>query len=365
MSSGRPLAQIDLGAIVHNYGEVRKLIGPWVDIIAMVKADAYGHGAPQVVRALEVAGCERFGVACLDEAADLAEHTDPTRLIVFGGIPPGDAQFAAGTGAEIVVFDRDLLSALDTAAEQQGTTVRVHLHIDTGMHRLGAAPSDASELLRFARALDHVETVAVCTHLAMAEDTGDPTTDKQLEIFSEACKSGHELAQHAANSAAILGCTPSHLSAVRPGLMLYGLAPSKELGAKAELRPAMTLTAPVIRVAEVGPGEGIGYGHTYRTKAATRVATVRIGYADGYPRALSNSGRVIIRGKSLPVIGRVCMDHIMIDATTVPDVAVGDSAVLWGADPPAAEMAELIDTISYELVSRVGTRVRRLHVNSE
>ncbi len=361
MSSGRPLAQIDLGAIAHNYGEVRKLVGPWVDIIAMVKADAYGHGAREVVRTLDALDCARFGVASLDEASDLSQVVDANRLIVFGGLPPSEAESAVSIGAEIVAFDRELLSALDSAAEQQGTTVRVHLHIDTGMHRLGADPADAADLLRFARALDHIETVAVCTHLAMAEDVDDETTTRQLEIFEAAGKSAHELARHAANSAAILSRPQTHMSAVRPGLMLYGLAPSAALGAKADLRPAMSLEAPVIRVAEVGPGEGIGYGHTYRTVAPTKVATVRIGYADGYPRSLSNKGRVLLRGSSVPVIGRVCMDHIMVDATNVPDARVGDRVVLWGAEPGAVEIAELAGTIGYELVSRVGPRVLRVH----
>lgn len=342
------------------------MVGPWVDIIAMVKADAYGHGAREVVVALGEAGCIRFGVASLDEVADLAEGADPgafdpTQLIVFGGILPTDADYAVSTGAEIVAFDRDVLGALDAAAAEQKRTVHVHLHIDTGMHRLGAPPDEAAELLRFARALDHVETTAICTHLAMAEATNDETTDRQLAAFDAACKSAGDLSRHVANSAAILARVDTHMSAVRPGLMLYGLAPSAELGRKADLRPAMTFDAPVIRVAEVGPGEGIGYGHTHRTDRATKVATLRCGYADGYPRVLSNLGRVMIHGRGCPVIGRVCMDHIMVDVTDAADVSVGDRAVLWGNDLPATEVADRAGTISYELVSRVGTRVGRVH----
>jgi alanine racemase len=366
LSSGRPLARIDLGAIVHNYGEVRKLVGPWVDIIAMVKADAYGHGAHEVVVALAEAGCNRFGVASLDEVADLAEGADPgafdpTQLIVFGGILPTDADYAVSIGAEIVAFDRDVLSALDAAAADQKRTVHVHLHIDTGMHRLGARVDEAADLLRFVRALDHVETAAICTHLAKAEAIDDRATDSQLAAFDTACKSAGELSRHVANSAAILARSDTHMSAVRPGLMLYGLAPTAELGAKADLRPAMTLDAPIIRVAEVGPEEGIGYGHTHWTDRATEVATVRCGYADGYPRILSNLGPVVIHGRRYPVIGRVCMDHIMVDVTGAADVSVGDRAVLWGEDPPVTEIADLAGTIGYELVSRVGTRVGRVH----
>jgi len=368
LSSGRPFARIDLGAITHNYGEVRKLVGPWVDIIAMVKADAYGHGAPQVVEALLEAECKRFGVAALDEAAALVDALgdtlDPSQLIVFGGILPADAEYAVSLGAEIIVFDRAVLSALDEAAAAAKRTVHVHLHIDTGMHRLGAAPEEAAELLRFTRALDHVETAAICTHLADAEAVDGATTDGQLAAFERACKSAGELARHCANSAAIISRTDTHLSAVRPGLMLYGLPPTAELGARVELRPAMTLDAPVIRVWEVGPGEGIGYGHSYRTDRVTRVATVRCGYADGYPRNLSNGAPVAIAGHTYPVIGRVCMDHLMVDVTGADDVAVGDRAVLWGGDPTVTAIAERAGTISYELVSRVGTRVKRIHLTT-
>jgi alanine racemase len=244
--------------------------------------------------------------------------------------------------------------------------VRVHLHVDTGMHRLGAEPRAVADLVAHARSLGGVELVALCSHFACAE-ADDPTpTAEQLAALQGAAGSADPMpALHAANSAAVIARPQTHLDAVRPGLMLYGLHPSPEHRALVDLQPAMALDAPVVRVAEVGPGEGIGYGHTYRTKVRARIATVRIGYADGYPRALSNRGRVLIHGRPASVVGRVCMDHVMVDASEIADVRVGDRALLWGTGLPAEEVAELAGTIAYELVSRVGTRVARIYEAAE
>jgi alanine racemase len=235
------------------------------------------------------------------------------------------------------------------------------------MRRLGVAPSDAGDWYEAARKTRGIKLVGLCSHFAMAESVVTRVTAGQLErlnaVAAELRRAGWTGQTHIANSAAILSTPPAHLDMVRPGLMLYGLYPSAELRARANLRPVMAFDAPIVRIGPVGRDEGIGYGHSYRAPAPMRVATIRCGYADGYPRALSNRGRVLLRGVHAPVVGRICMDHTMIDVTRIDETRVGDRVRLWGPGLDAAEVAADADTIAYELVARVGPRVRRQYAD--
>ena len=366
-----PVARIDLSALVHNFHEVERLVGRAVDVLAMVKADAYGHGAVEVTRALVGAGCRIFGVATLDEASQLFQRAGLTaraRVLVFGGLLPAYAERAVELGVEVVTHEADVVRALGAAAVAAGRDVAIHVKVDTGMHRLGVAPEDVPEFLSVIGATRGVRAVALCSHFALAESVSTDVTAGQLERLIAASRAaaavGEPLARHLANSAAIMTCKDAHLEMVRPGLMLYGLYPDASLHGRANLRRVMTLHAPVVRVADVAADEGIGYGHTYRTSVPAKIATLRCGYADGYPRALSNRGTVLFSGGTAPVVGRVCMDHVMVDVSAVGPVRVGDVAVMWGPELPTEDVAAAAGTISYELVARVGARVVRQYVGS-
>jgi alanine racemase len=329
----------------------------------MIKADGYGHGAVPAARTLSALGCRNFGVATLGEAAALGSAVGEGAVVVFGGIHPGAAARAVELGVEVAVFDNEVLDGLGAAASAAGRQVRVHVKVDTGMHRLGVAPEDVAAFVARAQRTDGVEPVALCSHFAMAESVQTGVTAGQFEIIedvsAELAQSGVRLRRHLANSAAVITRPETHLDMVRPGLMLYGLYPDPAMRTVVDLRPVMRLEAFVVRVADIPAGEGVGYGHTYRTPSKRRIATIRCGYADGLPRAMSNRGSVVAGGRTLPIVGRVCMDHTMLDATDT-QLRPGDSVILWGAEDLVAEdAADRIDTISYELVARVGPRVRR------
>jgi len=334
-----------------------------VNVLAMVKADAYGHGAVAVTSRLVSLGVDTLGVATLDEAERLSSARGSATCVVFGGISPDEAGRAVALGVDVVTDSRELIDALAQSARALGREMHVHLKVDTGMHRLGLPPAEAVELAAFASALDGVVPVAVCSHFAMAESVATDVTEGQLErligVADSLASRGIRLRRHLANSAAVITRPAAHLDMVRPGLMLYGLYPAESLRAAVDLRPVMTLEAHVIRVGEVGPGEGIGYGHSFRAPRKILVATLRCGYADGYPRALSNRGGVRIEGRLAPIVGRVCMDHVMVDVTDIPGVRRGTCATMWGKAPATESVADQAGTIAYELVARVGTRVRR------
>ncbi len=333
----------------------------------MVKADAYGHGAAGVAAELARLGCRCFGVATLDEAEELIRRGDGpgagARVAVLGGIVAEEARRAVDLGVEVGTQEMSVVEALDEASSSLGRKVALHLKIDSGMTRLGLQPPQVTEFARRAAEMRGIALTAIFSHFAQAESVSGEVTRGQLEKVGEAARAlavaGIDLPCHLANSAAVMSRPECHLDMVRPGLMLYGLYPDPALAGCAELRPVMTLEARVVRVADVGEGRGVSYGHTFHTRRPSRIATLRCGYADGYPRALSNTGRVLVGGCEAPVVGRVCMDHTMIDVSEIGDVAVGDAVTMWGKEPATEEIAESCGTIAYELVARVGKRVAR------
>jgi alanine racemase len=371
-ASSTPVAWIDRAALAHNLAEVRRLVGPSVDVLAMVKSNAYGHGALLCAEALAAAGCRAFGVATVDEAVEIAASVRAlaaragdraARVAVFGGLLPDEAGAAVAAGAEVATQELSVVRALGERASAAGTEAVVHVKIDTGMHRLGVAPGDAVEFVRAASAVPGVRVAAICSHFAQAESVTTEVTAGQLERMLATDRAlraaGFELPRHLANSAGILTRPETHLDMVRPGIMLYGVAPDPSLAGRAALRPAMRLTARVIRVADVEEGEGIGYGHTFRAARRLRVATVRCGYADGYPRVLGNVASALLRGSRVPLVGRICMDHAMFDVTEAPGAEIGDEVTLWGDAPRVDEVAAQAGSIAYEMLARVAARVAR------
>ncbi len=366
-------AEIDLGAVAHNIREFRRVIGPAVRLMAVVKADAYGHGADPVARACLRAGADALGVARLPEAAALREGGIKAPILVFGHTPPERAETLLDLDLAQAVHSLDAASALSRAASERGGRVRIHVKVDTGMGRLGIVAADrrAPETVRAVCALPGTVPEGIFTHFASADSADKTFARGQLSAFEALLMrlGGDGVSfplRHAANSAALLELPEAHFDLVRPGIGIYGLYPSGEVDrTRARLKPAMTLKARVVQVKAVPEGFPISYGSTYATPAPTTIATVSVGYADGYDRLLSSRGHMVVRNRRAPVVGRVCMDLTMLDVGHIPEVAVGDEVVVLGrqgdAGVSADEIAGAVGTINYEVVSAITARVPRVY----
>lgn len=369
----RAVCTVDLDALARNLAEIRRLVGPSVRVCAVVKADAYGHGAIPVSHTLVAQGVDQLAVACLDEALDLRGAGISTPILVFGGIAPAEAARAIELELTPVVWSAE---AARRIAEHvpSGKRLRVHLEVDTGMHRVGAELDAVASATR-ALVEGPFDLEGLMSHLACADEPGHPSVALQIERFEEATRrvssaGGAPRIRHLAHSAGLLADRRTHLDMVRPGLLLYGCLPHPRFAADARVEPVMGLRTRIAQILEAAPGEGVGYGHRFVTARPTRLAALAIGYGQGYPRSLSESGYVLIRGRRAPVAGRVSMDHVTVDVTDIADAAEGDEVVLWGRARDAGagevtgidvmELAERAGTIGYELLTRVGGRVERV-----
>lgn len=357
-------AEISLDSFKSNLDEVRRLVGENVRIMAIVKADAYGHGA---VRLSDVAlshGADMLGVATVPEAMELREAGIKNGIFLLGGIDLREADVVVENTLTPACYSLDVLEALSGVAVECGKTVGYHLKVDTGMTRLGVGVGDIESFFASAAELPGVVLEGVFTHLASSEVHQSDYTDYQLGIFREGLFFLDELGAryrytHSANSASIQRFPDSHMDIVRPGIMLYG---SGDMG-EVNLRPAMKLKTRIVQLREVPPGTSVGYRGTFVTGRESLVATLPVGYADGYPRALSNRAKVSLGGRLVPLIGSVCMDFIMVDVTEIPGVCVGDEAVLFGDGLVSIEdVSSWAQTIPYEVLSRISPRVPRRYV---
>jgi alanine racemase len=364
----RAWAEVDLGAVEHNVRSVKALVAP-AEVCAVVKADAYGHGAVQVGRAALAAGASRLAVATLREAAELRRAGISAPVHVLGVILGGQEEFLIELGGAVAtVSTLDEAGRLAAAARRTGQRLAVHLKLDSGMHRLGAQRPEAEELARFLAGEPAVDFEGAMTHLATAG--GDAAyAERQLAAFEDfsAWMRGEGLCPrllHAANSAALALHPRSHHRMVRPGLALYGIADPAELGAKLDLHPAMRLCARVVNVKRLAAGEPVGYSCTWRAARESTIATASIGYADGLRTAMSNRGQALLRGRRVPVVGRVSMDFTALDVTGIDGVRPGEEVVFFGrqagAEIGAAECAATMGAIPYELVCGVSFRVWRV-----
>jgi alanine racemase len=365
---------VDLGAITANVATLAARAGG-AATMAVVKADAYGHGLVPAARAARAGGATWLGTAVLGEALALRQAGVDGRILSWLAAPGERFDEALLADVDLSTASTWQLAEIADAARRTGRAARVHLKTDTGLGRGGAMPAGWDPLLRAAVALQHegvLTVVGVWTHLAYADEPGHPTIATQLEAFDEAVRRAHAAGiepqvRHVANSAATLTLPRAHYDLVRPGLAVYGLSPVPQVAGPAELglRPAMRLQARVALVKDVPAGQGVSYGHTYHTAAATRLALVPLGYADGVPRHASNAGPVRVGGVTVPVAGRVCMDQVVLDVGDA-DVQPGDLAVLFsdGADgsPTAQQWADAAGTISYEVVTRVSPRLPRRYI---
>ncbi len=355
--------EVDLDALGANLQALRSVIGA-AEIFAVVKANAYGHGAALAAPALESAGVERFAVVSMGEAIALRAAGVTRPVLILGHSFPADAAAAVEHDLALTVDSRALAEALaSAAAEAPGGTARAHVKVDTGLHRFGVAPAEALRLVERIRALPGVTLEGFWTHVANADERDDTFSAAQAATFEAALALlGPVPLRHAANTATALRRPELRYDAVRLGLGLYGILPDNTPGPR--LTPSLCLKARLARVSDIARGEGVSYGLTWRAQRRSRIALVPVGYADGWPRSLGNRGQVLVGGKRCAIVGRVCMDHFVVDVTDVPAAAAGDEAVLIGTqrdnDISVNEVAIAAETISWDILASLGTRLPRL-----
>lgn len=371
--TGRPTwAEIDLAALRHNLNQVRRCLRPEQRIMAVVKADAYGHGALPVTQALQQEGIADFAVATLEEALLLRQGGINSALLVLGGCYPGQEDTFLRQRLMPVIYDLPTLERLTGAAAAAGTQIPVQLKIDTGMERAGLNIQQLPTLLDQLKNNPNIILRGVMSHLACADEPDAAgITAGQVQLFRDALVQIHQRGFaptdiHLCNSAGITARLCPEGTLVRPGIMLYGGLPGSHFAGVLHLKPVMHLRTRIALLRHIPAGQGISYGHTFIAERPMRVAVLPVGYADGYNRLLSNRGQVMVRGVKAPVIGRVCMDWIMVDVSAVPDVTVGDVVTLMGSSDGLSltgdELAQLLDTISYEVFCRIGGRVPRRYI---
>ena len=374
MDSLRPrvVAEVDLAAIRHNYRQIRGIIPKHTEIMAVVKADGYGHGAVQVSNVLEQEGANRFAVAIVKEGEELRRSGVTAPILVLGYTPRADIKALIENDLTQTVFSYDMARFISDEAVRLDKTVNMHIKVDTGMGRIGflSSPKSIEEVKKIAE-LPHINMEGIFTHFSTADEEDVSYTKNQWSIFEgflkELSEVGIDLPMiHAANSAATMCHSYTHLNVVRPGIILYGYYPSDFLKDKViDLKPAMTLKSQVVHVKELPEGHYVGYGRKYYTHQKTKIATIPIGYADGYSKRLSNKGRVLIRGEYAHIVGNICMDQFMVDVSHIKDVRVEDEVVIFGVQQdkyiPIEEIAEALGTINYEIMCMIGKRVPRLY----
>ncbi len=367
----RIYAKIDLDALEHNFSLIESKIPDGVGIIPVIKADAYGHGAVEVARLLE-GRCSLFGVAVIDEAIELRHAGITTPILILGYSSPEQYASAVENDITLTVFNAGDAGVLSNVAASAGKCARVHIAVDTGMSRIGfqVTDSDADEAAKIFQ-LPNIEVEGLFSHYATADEADRSHAHIQREKFDTFAKLLRDRGctpkmLHLDNSAGIMDSAFPCYDAVRAGIILYGLYPSDEVEKEGfPLMPVMELITHVSHVKMLPAGVGISYGRTYITDSPTTVATIPVGYADGYHRSLSNRGSVIIHGKRCPIIGRICMDQMMVDVTTAGDVCVGDKVTLIGRDEdefiPVEEVADLAYSFNYEFVCNIGRRVPKAY----
>lgn len=365
-------AEIDLEHLEHNCRSIRRHIGVTTQMMAVVKADAYGHGAVAVSRRLQAIGVEWLAVALPEEGAALRDAGITAPILCLGGFWNDQADLLLQRRLTPVVYELNLVEELDAAAKMRRQSADYHLKVDSGMGRLGVPLEQLASFLSEVRKFTHVRMDGVLSHLASADlENHDPQTSRQGRVFEQAVRQIRAAGfqpryRHLANSAATHAKPETWMEIVRPGAILYGLREDvlQPGGIDLRLEPVLALKSVIEQLKSVPKGSALGYGASFRTSRESRIATLPIGYHDGYPRALSNLGTVLVRGRRAPVVGRISMDLTLVDVTDIEGVRLGDEVTLIGQDGDqvilAEELARLSGTISYEIVCRISPRVPRL-----
>ena len=364
-------AEIDLSALLHNLEQARSYCLKHQRLIAVVKANAYGHGAVPVAKSLKSAGVADFAVATLEEALELRQAGIEDRLLILGGCFPGQEQAFVDHCLMPALFDMDTAVRLNAAATRSQKQIKVHLKVDSGMGRVGFLPDQLQECLPTLKGMKGVAIEGVMTHLACADDFESGVTAEQQSRFATAlsilrCHGVEPKDIHLNNSAGLSGWGGTECTLMRPGIMLYGGLPGPEFSSRMDLKPVMHLRSCIAQLRQISAGSGISYGHKFYAQKDMTVAVLPIGYADGFNRLLSNQGKGILHGQVIPLIGRVCMDWILFDVSHVAGAKIGDPVTLLGSADGLAilgdDMADQLGTISYEVFCRISQRVPRRYL---
>ena len=367
-------ATINLSSLAHNVTEIRRSVHPTCEILAIVKANAYGHGYATIAQALLDLGIQRFGVATVQEGSALRNQGITHPILVMGSLIPSQLPELLHYQLTPVLTNEELTYQLAELVEPHHAPYPVHIKIDTGMRRLGFSPDFVLTFLG-TKPFEHtLQIEGLMTHLADADNLDQEFTNNQLEQFqcvtNQLRQAGHtHFIMHAANSAGIMYYPSSHFDMVRPGLMLYGCTTRKTLHTDVSLHSVMKVSTYVGHVRSVDQGEVLGYGGSYRTTRPSKIAIVPVGYAHGYSRNLSNRGIVLIQGQRVPIVGKICMDMMLIDVTDRPQVSLGEEVVLLGQqgkeEISAEEMADWLGTIPYEVLCSLGTRAHHIYESNQ
>jgi alanine racemase len=369
-------AIVNLSKLDENINQLRKVIKADARFMAIIKANAYGHGAIQVARQALDSGASWLGVAIPEEGAELRESGISAPILVLGGIDESQIKTVVEYDLSQCVFSLDTANLLEQEGKRLGKQVGVHIKIDTGMRRIGLVGlKEISEFCQQLKNKSHLRLEGIFTHFAAADEEDKSFTHEQSEQFSKALNMLYNIGIqfdciHAANSAAIIDYPDTHFNLVRGGIAMYGYYPSREVKqSMVQLEPILRLETKVVHVKCIERGDSISYGRTFVAKEPMRIATLPIGYADGYSRKLSNKGWVLIDGQRANIVGTVCMDQIMVDVTHIPRVKIGDTAVLigqQGSETVSADvLAHLAGTISYEILTGIASRVPRIYISHQ
>jgi alanine racemase len=364
-----PFARIDLDAFRHNFAFIKSHLSPSTGIIAVVKANAYGHGVELITREAERCGAAMIGVARSQEALELTDAGFGRPLLVLGTPAAVLLERTISAGVVHAVSSLEDAQAVSSAAVRLGKTAAVHVKVDTGMTRLGLDPEVAAKSVELMARMPRLAIDGIFTHLAEAENPNRVLSGRQIEAFSRVLDSLAVRAieiprKHCANSAAILNSPESHFNLVRPGLMLYGYLPDESLVVPSPLKPVLSLHSAIVQLRRVEAGVGVSYGHRFHTARRTTLATVAIGYGDGYSRLLTGRAEVLIGGRRYPVVGTICMDLLVVDLGPDSGHSAGDEVVLIGRQGEEAitawDLARTIGTIPYEIITGITGRVERV-----
>lgn len=372
----RPVwAEINLDTIATNTKNIKKLIGD-KELIAIVKADCYGHGAVDVVPTLLENGASRLAVAMLTEAIELRENNINAPIVILGYTPLYLGEELINYDIEQTVYDLDYAKKLSKIALSFNKKAKIHIAIDTGMGRIGFLPGDDTvKTINEVYNLEGLEVIGIYSHFSTSDEKDKTYANEQLfkfkKVMADLKALGIEIPlKHISNSGAIIDMPETYLNGVRPGIILYGYYPSKEVSNdNLSVKPALTLKAKVAHVKELHKDMYISYGKTFKTNKKTIVATLPIGYGDGYPRALSENAKVIVNGKFASILGRICMDQCMIDVTDIDNIKTGDEVIILGGEGDlkfnADDMAEALGTINYEILCRIKSRIPRVYIKNK
>jgi alanine racemase len=371
---GRPTRSfIDHAALRWNLRQIQKKIGPRVKILSMVKANGYGHGAVEVTRTLAKAGSDAFGVATVEEGIELRQGRIKQPILVLAGAYVEQLEQFLEFKLTPVLYDIETLKAFEQKTRQRRTTLKFQLEVDTGMGRIGFPSNEIETWLAVLSKLKALKLAGIFSHFSEAESANEKYAASQLKKFQRVLdrldKAGVVQApSHMSKSAALITVPAAHFAMVRPGLILYGVYPAPNLKKQIRLKQVLAWKTRIIQLKRSPAGTSIGYGRTFVTKRNSLIATLPVGYADGYRRLLFNRAQVLVRGKRAPVVGRVSMDLTTVDVTDIRNVQQGDEVVLLGrqgrAEISADEMAGWANTISYEIFTSIGARVPRIHINT-